>query len=34
MDMLFGLAKGKSVIISDIAKTLKEPIDTIQTAGG
>jgi len=31
MDMLFGLAKGKSVILSDIAKTLEEPIDTIQT---
>ncbi|MBS4222024.1 hypothetical protein [Lederbergia citrea] len=31
MDMLFGLAKGKSVIITNIAKTLEEPIDTIQT---
>lgn len=31
MDMLFGLAKGKSVILSDIAKALEEPIDTIQT---
>src|SRR5699024_3763612 len=31
MDMLFGLAKGKSVILSDIAKTLEEPTDTIQT---
>ncbi|MFK4997304.1 hypothetical protein ACI2OX_06015 [Bacillus sp. N9] len=31
MDMLFGLAKGKSVKLSDIAKTLEEPIDTIQT---
>src|SRR5690625_1846086 len=31
MDMLFGLAKGKSVILSNIAKTLEEPIDTIQT---
>src|SRR5690625_3059108 len=31
MDMLFGLAKGKSVLLSDIARTLEEPIDTIQT---
>lgn len=31
MDMFFGLAKGKSVILSDIAKALEEPIDTIQT---
>lgn len=31
MDMFFGLAKGKSVLLSDIARMLKEPIDTIQT---
>ena len=31
MDMFFGLAKGKSVLLSDIARTLEEPIDTIQT---
>src|SRR5690625_2128426 len=31
MDMFFGLAKGKSVFLSDIARTLEEPIDTIQT---
>lgn len=31
MDMLFGLAKGKSVLLSDIALTLEEPIDPIQT---
>lgn len=31
MDMLYGLAKGKSVLLSDIAKTLEEPIDIIQT---
>ncbi|MBS4176743.1 hypothetical protein [Lederbergia citrea] len=31
MDMLFGIAKGKSIIKSDIAKTLEEPFDTIQT---
>ncbi|KKE77858.1 hypothetical protein DTX80_06700 [Bacilli bacterium] len=31
MDMFFGLAKGKSVLLSDIARTLEEPIDTTQT---
>src|SRR5699024_7453941 len=31
MDMLFGLAKGKSVLLSDIALALEEPIDPIQT---
>ena len=31
MDMFFGLAKGKSVLLSDIARTLEDPIDTIQT---
>lgn len=31
MDMFFGLSKGKSVLLSDIARTLEEPIDTIQT---
>src|SRR5690625_5395154 len=31
MDMLFGLAKGNSVLLSDIARSLDEPIDTIQT---
>src|SRR5690625_1264164 len=31
MDMLFGLAKGKSVLLSDIALTLEESIDPIQT---
>ena len=31
MDMFFGLAKGKSVLLSDIARTLEEPVDTIQT---
>src|SRR5690625_7671204 len=31
LDMLFGLAKGKSVVLADIAFTLEEPIDTIQT---
>jgi len=29
--MFFGLAKGKSVLLSDIARKLEEPIDTIQT---
>ncbi len=31
LDMVFGLAKGKSVVLSDIARTLEEPIDTLQT---
>ncbi|MFK4997867.1 hypothetical protein ACI2OX_11745 [Bacillus sp. N9] len=31
MDMIFGLAKGKSVKLSNTAKTRVEPIDTIQT---
>src|SRR5699024_1919226 len=31
MDMVFGLAKSKSVLLSNIARTLEEPIDTIQT---
>lgn len=31
MDMLFGLAKGKSVLLSDIALALEESIDPIQT---
>ena len=31
LDMLYGLAKGKSVLLSDIAHALEEPIDTIQT---
>jgi len=31
MDMFFGLAKGKSVLLSDIARKLEESIDTIQT---
>src|SRR5690625_4588216 len=31
MYMLFGLAKGKSVLLSDIALTLEESIDPIQT---
>ena len=31
MDMFFGLAKGKSVLLSDIARTLEESIDIIQT---
>lgn len=31
MDMLFGLAKGKSVLLSKIANALEEPIDPIQT---
>src|SRR5690625_1028410 len=31
LDMVFGLAKGKSVVLSDIARTLEEPIETIQT---
>lgn len=31
LDMLFGMAKSKSVLLSQIARTLEEPIDTIQT---
>lgn len=31
IDMLFGLAKGKSVLLSDIARSLEESIATIQT---
>src|SRR5699024_8583327 len=31
MDMFFGLAKGKSVLLSDIALALEESIDPIQT---
>lgn len=31
LDMLFGLSKGKSVILADIARTLEESIDTVQT---
>jgi hypothetical protein len=31
LDMVFGLVKGKSVVLSDIARALEEPIDTIQT---
>lgn len=31
LDMVFGLAKGKSVLLSNIARTLEEPIDTLQT---
>src|SRR5690625_776411 len=31
MDMCFGLAKSNSVLLSDIARSLEEPIDTIQT---
>lgn len=31
MDIFFGLAKGKSVLLSDIAHTLEESIDPIQT---
>lgn len=31
MDIFFGLAKGKSVLLSNIARALEEPIDTIQT---
>lgn len=30
-DLFFGLAKGKSVLLSQIARTLGEPIETIQT---
>jgi hypothetical protein len=31
LDMLFGLAKGKSVLLTKIARALEEPIDAIQT---
>lgn len=31
MDRCFGLAKSNSVLLSDIARLLEEPIDTIQT---
>jgi len=31
LDMLFGLAKGKSVLLSEIAHALEEKIDSIQT---
>src|SRR5690625_1439093 len=31
LDMMYGLAKGKSVLLSDIAHALEEPIDKIQT---
>jgi hypothetical protein len=31
LDMLFGLAKGRSVLLSQIARALEEPIDAIQT---
>jgi len=31
MDMLFGLVKSNSVLLSDIARALNEPIDIIQT---
>lgn len=31
LDMCFGLAKSNSVLLSDIARSLEEPIDTIQT---
>ncbi|HAJ4038394.1 transposase [Oceanobacillus sp. FSL K6-0118] len=31
LDILFGMAKSKSVLLSNIARTLEEPIDTIQT---
>src|SRR5699024_12284945 len=31
MDMLFGVVKSKSVLISDIARALDESIDIIQT---
>jgi len=31
MDILFGLGKGKSVLLSNIARALEEPIETIQT---
>src|SRR5699024_8647254 len=31
MDMSFGLVKSNSVILSDIARSLEEPIDSIQT---
>jgi len=31
LDMFFGLAKSKSVLLSEIGRALEEPIDTIQT---
>src|SRR5699024_6298003 len=31
MDMFFGLAKGKSVLLTEISRALEEPIDLIQT---
>lgn len=31
LDMFFGMAKSKSVLLSNIARALEEPIDTIQT---
>lgn len=31
LDMLFGLAKSKSVILTNIGRALEEPIDTLQT---
>lgn len=31
LDMFFGLVKDKSVLLSNIARALEEPIDTIQT---
>ena len=31
LDMCFGLAKSNSVLLSDIARSLEELIDTIQT---
>ena len=31
MDILYGLGKGKSVLLSNIARALEEPIETIQT---
>ncbi|MEN1970085.1 transposase [Lentibacillus sp. N15] len=31
LDMLFGLAKGRSVLLTKIARALEEPIDAIQT---
>lgn len=31
LDMFFGMAKGKSVLLSNIARALEEPIDTVQT---
>src|SRR5699024_7780200 len=31
LDMCFGLTKSNSVLLSDLARSLEEPIDTIQT---